>query len=136
MSPARYAADARNQLGTRWRKPAPGAQAVIVLAVLRHDQRLADMAGGSHVSASIVRRWALEVLPPLSARAPQLDRALKKTARSGRVVVLLDGTLVRTRRCIGPANAPWSRVQRRGPHDFGPNRQGACVVSMVRRRNS
>ncbi|GAA3828191.1 hypothetical protein ACFS5L_02450 [Streptomyces phyllanthi] len=42
----------RNQLGTRWRKLTPGAQAVVVLDVLRHDQRLADMAGGNHVSAS------------------------------------------------------------------------------------
>ena len=94
----------RNQLGTRWRKLAPGAQAVIVLAVLRHDQRLADMAGGNHVSASTVRRWVLEVLTLLSARAPRLDRALKKLARSGGVVVLLDGTLVRTRRRTGAEN--------------------------------
>jgi hypothetical protein len=36
----------RNRLGTRWRKVAPGTQALIVLAVLRHDQRLSDMAGG------------------------------------------------------------------------------------------
>ncbi|WP_438828245.1 hypothetical protein [Streptomyces mirabilis] len=34
----------------------------------------------------------------LSARAPRLDRALKKIARKGGVVVLLDGTLIRTRR--------------------------------------
>ncbi|MFE0276126.1 transposase family protein [Streptomyces sp. NPDC058992] len=94
----------RKQLGTRWRKVTPGAQAVIVLAVLRHDQRLADMAGGNHVSASTVRRWVLEVLTLLSARAPRLDRALKKIARRGGVVVLLDGTLVRTRRRTGADN--------------------------------
>lgn len=81
----------RNQLGTRWRKLTPGAQAVVLLAVLRHDQRLADMAGGNHVSASTVRRWVLEVLTPLSARAPRLDPALKKIARSGGAVFLLDG---------------------------------------------
>ncbi|WP_055495235.1 transposase family protein [Streptomyces sp. TP-A0356] len=91
----------RNQLGTRWRKLAPGAQAVIVLAVLRHDQRLAD---GNHVSAATVRRWVLEVLTLLSTRAPRLDRALKKIARRGGVVVLLDGTLVRTRRRTGADN--------------------------------
>ncbi|MEU1201242.1 hypothetical protein ABZ446_34190 [Streptomyces sp. NPDC005813] len=34
----------------------PGKIAVIVLAVLRHDQRLADMAGGNNVSESTVRR--------------------------------------------------------------------------------
>lgn len=34
----------RNRLGTRWRKVPAGTQAVNVLAVLRHDQRLSDMA--------------------------------------------------------------------------------------------
>ncbi|MDG9703324.1 transposase family protein [Streptomyces sp. DH37] len=94
----------RKQLGTRWRKVAPGTQAIVVLAVLRHDQRLVDMAGGNAVSASTVRRWILEVLGLLAARAPRLDRALKKIARRGGVVVLLDGTLVRTRRRTGADN--------------------------------
>ncbi|WP_327666642.1 hypothetical protein OHN37_07315 [Streptomyces sp. NBC_00485] len=49
----------RNRLNTRWRKVSSGTQAVIVLAVLRHDQRLSDMAGGNAVSASTVRRWVL-----------------------------------------------------------------------------
>ena len=40
----------------RWRILPPGKIAVIVLAVLRHDQRLADMAGGNNVSESTVRR--------------------------------------------------------------------------------
>ncbi|MGC9535599.1 hypothetical protein [Streptomyces sp. UG1] len=82
----------------------PGNQAVIVLAVLRHDQRLADMAGGNNVSASTVRRWLQEVVELLAARAPRLDRALKKIVRIGGVVVLLDGTLVRTRRRTGTDN--------------------------------
>jgi hypothetical protein len=94
----------RKQLGTRWRKAAPGTQAIVVLAVLRHDQRLADMAGGNSVSAATVRRWVLEVLDLLAARAPRLDRALKKIARRGGAVVLLDGTLVRTRRRTGADN--------------------------------
>ncbi|MEU1436480.1 hypothetical protein ABZ438_20745 [Streptomyces sp. NPDC005786] len=42
----------RIRLGTRWRKVTPGTQALIVLAVLRHDQRLSDMAGGNQISAS------------------------------------------------------------------------------------
>ncbi|WP_189702142.1 hypothetical protein [Streptomyces chromofuscus] len=73
----------RRQRGTRWRKADPGNQAVIVLAVLRHDQRLSDMAGGNNVSASTVRRWLQEVVELLAARAPRLDRALKKIARIG-----------------------------------------------------
>jgi hypothetical protein len=94
----------RKQLGTRRRKVTPGTQAIIVLAVLRHNQRLLDMVGGNDVSASTVRRWVLEVLGLLAARAPRLDRALKKIARRDGAVVLLDGTLVRTRRRTGTDN--------------------------------
>ncbi|MCX4428971.1 transposase family protein [Streptomyces mirabilis] len=94
----------RNRLGTRWRKVEPGTQALIVLAVLRHDQRLSDMAGGNQISASTVRRWVQEVLRLLAARAPRLDRALKEIAKKGGVVVLLDGTLIRTRRRTGTEN--------------------------------
>jgi len=91
----------RNQMRSPWRKAEPGKQAVIVLAVLRHDQRPADMAGGNGVGESTVRRWVKEVVKLLAARAPRLDRALKKIARSGGVVVLLDGTLIRTHRRTG-----------------------------------
>ena len=54
--------------------------AVIVLAVLRHDQRPADMAGGNNVSESTVRRWRDELIALLAAQAPRLDLALKKGA--------------------------------------------------------
>ncbi|MEW1605242.1 hypothetical protein [Streptomyces sp. NPDC093808] len=56
------------------------------------------------MSAATVRRWVLEAIGLLSARAPRLDRALKTIARRGGVVVLLDGTLVRARRRTGTAN--------------------------------
>ncbi|MFH9355789.1 IS5/IS1182 family transposase, partial [Kitasatospora sp. NPDC017646] len=81
------------KIGSRWRKLPPGKIALIVLAALRHDQRLSDMAGGNDVSASTVRRWLLEVIALLAARAPRLERALKKVTRSGGEVVLIDGTL-------------------------------------------
>jgi hypothetical protein len=74
-------------IGSRWRKLPAGKIAVIVLAVLRHDQRLADMAGGNDVSPGTVRRWAREILRLLAARAPRLDRALTKIARQGGEVV-------------------------------------------------
>nr|BFD94099.1 IS5/IS1182 family transposase [Kitasatospora sp. Xyl93] len=92
------------KIGSRWRKLPPGKIALIVLAVLRHDQRLSDMAGGNDISASTVRRWLLEVIELLAARAPRLDRALRRITRTGGVVVLLDGTLVRTRRRTGDEN--------------------------------
>lgn len=77
---------------------------MIVLAVLRHDQRLADMAGGNDVSESAVRCWRAELIGLLAAQAPQLDRALKKIAKLGGEVVLIDGTLIRTQRRTGKAD--------------------------------
>ncbi|GAA3910062.1 transposase family protein [Streptomyces lannensis] len=88
----------RNQMRSPWRKAEPGKQAVIVLAVLSHDQRLADMAGGNGVGESTVRRWVKELVTLLATRDPRLDRALKKIARGGGV---LDGTLIRTHRRTG-----------------------------------
>lgn len=65
---------------------------MIVLAVLRHDQRLADMAGGNNVSESTVRRWRDELIALLAARAPRLDQ--------GGEVVLIEGTLIATPRPV------------------------------------
>lgn len=92
------------KIGSRWRKLPPGKIALIVLATLRHDHRLADMAGGNGVSASTIHRWTWEVIGLLAARAPRLDRALAIAARQGGEAVLLDGTLIPTRRRPGPAN--------------------------------
>jgi hypothetical protein len=92
------------KIGSRWRKLPPGKIALIVLATLRHDHRLAGMAGGNSVSASTIHRWTWEVIRLLAARAPRLDRALAKIAKHGGEVVLLDGTLIATRRRTGTAN--------------------------------
>ncbi|MFG3016926.1 transposase family protein [Streptomyces cinerochromogenes] len=89
---------------SRWRILPPGKIAVIVLAVLRHDQHLADMAGGNNVSESTVRRWRDELIGLLAARAPRLDRALRKVAKQGGEAVLIDGTLIRTQRRTGKAD--------------------------------
>jgi hypothetical protein len=91
-------------IGSRWRSRSAGQIAVLVLAVLRHGQRAADLAGGNAVSATTIRRWCDEVIALLAAKAPRLDRALKKITRAGGEVVLLDGTLIRTRRPAGKAN--------------------------------
>jgi hypothetical protein len=89
---------------SRWRILPPGRIAVIVLAVLRHDQRLADTAGGNNVSESTVRRWRDELIALLAPQAPRLDRALKKVAKRGGEVVLIDGTLIPTQRRTGKAD--------------------------------
>jgi hypothetical protein len=92
------------KIGSRWRKLPPGKIALIVLATLRHDHRLADMAGGNGVSASTICRWTWEVIRLLAARAPRLDRALATITKQGGAAVLLDGTLIPTRRRTGTAN--------------------------------
>jgi hypothetical protein len=81
-----------------------GKIAAIVLAVLRCDQRSGDLAGGNGIHRTTVTRWVREVVGLLAARAPRLDRALKKIAHKGGGVVLLDGTLNRTRRRTGKEN--------------------------------
>lgn len=70
--------------------------------VLRHDQRLADMADG--ISESTVRRWRDEAIGLLAAQAPRLDRACRKIARQGGEVVLIDCTLISTQRRTGKAD--------------------------------
>ena len=92
------------KIGSRWRKLPPGKIALIALATLRHDHRLADMAGGNSVSASTSSRWTWEIIGLLAARAPRLDRALATIRNQGGEVVLLDGTLIPTCRRSGTAN--------------------------------
>jgi hypothetical protein len=92
------------KIGSRWRKLPPGKVALIVVATLRHDHRLADMAGGNSVSASTIHRWTWEIIGLLATRAPRLDRALAAIRNQGGEAVLLDGTLIPTRRRSGPAN--------------------------------
>ncbi|MER7900808.1 hypothetical protein ABTX62_33225 [Streptomyces sp. NPDC096046] len=95
----------RTAIDSRWRKLSPGRQALLVLAFLRHDRR-SDLAGGNDISGATLRRWVLEVIGLLTVQASRLDRALKKIAAKGGVVVLLDGTLVRTRRRTGQEARP------------------------------
>ncbi|MCQ8835362.1 transposase family protein [Streptomyces malaysiensis] len=92
------------KIGSRWRALPAGNIATIVLAVLRCDQRPGDLAGGNGVHRTTVTRWVREVVGLLAARAPRLDRALKKIARMGGGIVLLDGSVIRTRRRTGKEN--------------------------------
>ncbi|WP_405364664.1 transposase family protein [Kitasatospora sp. NBC_00039] len=89
-----------------WRSLPQGRIAVLVLAMLRHDQRLLDLAGGNGVPESTLRRWRDEMIGLLATKAPRLDRALRTIARQGGEAVLIDGTLIPTQRRTGPNNRP------------------------------
>lgn len=94
----------RARIGSRWRKATPAQQAVVVLAMLRKDERLHDLAAPNGISPATLRRWLLEVITLLAGRAPRLNRVLRRLAAHGHVVVLVDGTLIRTRRRTGKNN--------------------------------
>jgi transposase-like protein len=94
----------RRRVGTRWRKLPDRQAALIVLAVLRHDQRVRDLAAANGIAPSTVHRWVHQVISELARRAPRLSRALPTATRTGAEVVLIDGTLIRTHRRHGPAN--------------------------------
>lgn len=84
----------RAQVKSRWRKLPDLHTALIVLAVLRHDQRPADLAAAYRVSHHSVRRWVRDTITTLAAMAPRLDRVLAGHARThpGEPVLLADGT--------------------------------------------
>ncbi|MEV0910455.1 transposase family protein [Streptomyces hokutonensis] len=92
------------KIRSRRRALSAGKIATIVLAVLRCGLQPGDPAGGNRIHRTTVTRRVGEVVGLLAARAPRLDRALKRIARTGGGVVLLDGTLIRTRRRTGKEN--------------------------------
>jgi hypothetical protein len=60
--------------------------------------------GHPDLLGDLLRGHLKKVIELLAARAPRLDRALKKGTRKGGHVVLVDGTLIRTRRRTGADN--------------------------------
>jgi hypothetical protein len=97
----------RRQAKSRWRKLSDLQTTRIVLAVLRKDERPADLAAGYQVSHHSVRRWVKQVITVLAQMAPRLDRVLARAARTrhDQPVLLLDGT------CL-PVHKPAGRTEK------------------------
>jgi len=83
----------RNSLRTRWRRLAPGQQALLVVAHLRKGETYRDLAEGFGIGTSTVYRYLREGLELLAAKAPTLDQAIAVAQR--KAFVILDGTLLR-----------------------------------------
>jgi transposase-like protein len=113
----------RAQVRSRWRKLPDHRAAVIVLAVLRHDQRPADLAAANGVSASTVRRWVTQVITTLAAQMPRLSRVLARARRHSEVV-LLDGTLI-------PVQRPSHRRRRRAHYNGKHKTFGLTVLALT-----
>ena len=83
----------RAALRTRWRRLAPGQQALLVLAHLRKGETYRDLAEGFGIGTSTVYRYLREGLQLLAAMAPTLQQAIAIAQR--KAFVILDGTLLR-----------------------------------------
>jgi hypothetical protein len=84
----------RISIGSLWRKPNPGQQALLVLACLRKGETFASLAAGFGVGTATAWRYAEETVALLAARAPRLRKAVRDAARAGHAYVVLDGTLI------------------------------------------
>jgi DDE superfamily endonuclease len=98
----------RAEVKSRWRKLPDLTAALLVLAVLRHDQRPDDVARAHGISALTLRRWTTQALTVLARKAPRLDRVLARAARrrATEPALLLDGT------CL-PVHRPAGRAEKR-----------------------
>jgi DDE superfamily endonuclease/Helix-turn-helix of DDE superfamily endonuclease len=81
-------------IGSRWRKLAPGQQALLVLAYLRKGETFAHLAAGFGIGRTTAWRYVNETVELLAARAPKLGKAVRDAKRAGHAYVILDGTLI------------------------------------------
>ena len=84
----------RRQIGSCWRKLAPGRQALLVLAYLRKGETFAELAAGFGVGIATAWRYVSETTALLAARSPKLRRALADARKAGHAYVVIDGTLI------------------------------------------
>ena len=84
----------RKAIGSRWRKLAPGQQALLVLAYLRKGETFAELAAGFGVGTTTAWRYVEEAVALLASRAPKLRKAVRDAKRAGWAYVVLDGTLL------------------------------------------
>lgn len=83
----------RRVIGSRWRRLAPGRQALCVLAYLRVGDTYPRLAAGFGIGVATVYRYVREAVDLLAGLAPDLPTATGVAA--GKAYVILDGTLVR-----------------------------------------
>ncbi|MCN9244539.1 transposase family protein [Streptomyces sp. RY43-2] len=82
----------RREIGSRWRRPSAGRQALLTLAHLRVGHRHAQLAAGFGVGTTTAYRYVTEAVELLAALAPSLADAVR--AASMKAFVMLDGTLL------------------------------------------
>jgi hypothetical protein len=87
-------------IGSRWRRPSQGQQALLALAYLRKGETFDDLAAGFGIGRTTAWRYVNEVVELLAARAPKLRQAIRDARRAGHAYVILDGTLIPVDRLV------------------------------------
>ncbi len=85
-------------IGSRWRRPDAGRQALTALAHLRHGHPYAQLAAGFGIATTTAYRYITEAVETLAALAPSLAEAVRTA--SSKAFVLLDGALLPTGRTV------------------------------------
>lgn len=88
----------RAAIGSRWRVLEPAGQALLTLAYLHQGHTYEQLAPGFGISRATAARRIHETIDLLATCAPKLREGLRRTKRSGRGYVILDGTLIPTDR--------------------------------------
>ncbi len=73
----------RKQIGSCWRKLAPGQQALLVLAYLRKGETFADLAAGYGIGTATAWRYVTEAPGLLAARSPKLAQGTARRQAGG-----------------------------------------------------
>ncbi|WP_420162283.1 transposase family protein [Nocardiopsis sp. CNT-189] len=82
-SPTRGRRAHRARTGSRWRRLAPAAQALPVLAHLYKGEPFAQVAAGFGVGTATARRYVRETTALLAEQAPTPERGLRSARRKG-----------------------------------------------------
>lgn len=108
----------QREIGTRWRRPPSGRQALPALAHLRCGDTYAQLAAGFGIGIATVFRSIREAVEVPAALAPTLAEAMQ-TIRA-KAFVILDGTLL-----------PIDRIAADTPYQSGKHKRHGMNVQVL-----
>lgn len=108
----------RRQHRSRWRRLAPGRQALLALAHLRNGDTYTRLAAGFAVGVATAWRYVQEAIVLLAAAAEDLATAMRRIRRLA--YAILDGTLI-----------PIDRVADQKPHYSGKHKRHGMNVQVI-----
>ncbi|MEE6311059.1 transposase family protein [Plantactinospora veratri] len=108
----------RNQRRSRWRRLAPGRQALLALAHLRNGDTYTRLAAGFEVGVATAWRYVQEAIALLAAAAEDLATTMQRVRSLA--YAILDGTLI-----------PIDRVAEQKPYYSGKHKRHGVNVQVI-----